>query len=66
MPGGVNGPSVDGRGRSVSRRGPVHGRSTSGGEPITIAPRRPEEFAPGLDPERLELIQATAEVESAG
>ena len=31
--------------------------------PITIAPERREEFSPGLDPELLELIQATAEVE---
>ena len=33
--------------------------------PITIAPERREEFSPGLDPELLELIQATAEVEIA-
>jgi Mn-containing catalase len=35
----------------------------AGGPPITIAPERREEFAPGLDPELLALIQATAEVE---
>ena len=35
------------------------------GEPITIAPERKEEFSPGLDPELLALIQATAEVEIA-
>ena len=35
------------------------------GVPITIAPERREEFAPGLDPELLALIQATAEVEIA-
>ncbi len=33
------------------------------GFPITIAPERKEEFAPGLDKELLALIQATAEVE---
>ena len=33
------------------------------GVPIAMAPERPEEFAPGLDPELLELIQATAEQE---
>jgi len=33
------------------------------GFPITIAPERCEEFSPGLDPELLALIQATAEVE---
>ena len=35
------------------------------GVPITIAPERREEFSPGLDPELLALIQATAEVELA-
>jgi Mn-containing catalase len=33
------------------------------GSPMTIAPERREEFSPGLDPELLALIQATAEVE---
>ena len=33
------------------------------GVPVTIAPERREEFSPGLDPELLALIQATAEVE---
>jgi Mn-containing catalase len=33
------------------------------GVPMTIAPERREEFAPGLDTELLSLIQATAEVE---
>ncbi len=33
------------------------------GTPMTIAPERREEFSPGLDPELLALIQATAEVE---
>lgn len=33
------------------------------GAPITIAPERREEFSPGLDPELLALIQATAEIE---
>ena len=35
------------------------------GFPMTIAPERREEFSPGLDPELLALIQATAEVEIA-
>jgi Mn-containing catalase len=35
------------------------------GVPVKIAPERREEFAPGLDPELLALIQATAEVEMA-
>lgn len=35
------------------------------GSPLTIAPERKEEFSPGLDPELLALIQATAEVEIA-
>jgi Mn-containing catalase len=30
---------------------------------MTISPERREEFAPGLDPDLLALIQATAEVE---
>lgn len=33
------------------------------GSPMEISPERPEEFAPGLDAELLELIQATAEIE---
>ena len=33
------------------------------GFPMTISPERREEFAPGLDPDLLALIQATAEVE---
>jgi Mn-containing catalase len=35
------------------------------GFPMTIAPERREEFAPGLDKELLALIQATAEAEIA-
>jgi Mn-containing catalase len=35
------------------------------GFPMPIAPERPEEFAPGLDAELLELVQATAELELA-
>ncbi|SFT09426.1 Mn-containing catalase [Saccharopolyspora flava] len=35
------------------------------GVPIDIADPRPEEFAPGLDRELLELVQATAELELA-
>ncbi|MFF1252928.1 manganese catalase family protein [Pseudarthrobacter sp. NPDC058329] len=33
------------------------------GVPIKMSPERKEEFAPGLDPELLALIQATAEIE---
>jgi Mn-containing catalase len=36
-----------------------------GGVPSTIAPERFEEFSPGLDPELLALLQATAEMEMA-
>jgi Mn-containing catalase len=35
------------------------------GAPMSIAVERPEEFAPGLDPELLKLVQATAELELA-
>jgi manganese catalase len=35
------------------------------GAPMTIADERPEEFGPGLDPELLKLVQATAELELA-
>jgi Mn-containing catalase len=35
------------------------------GAPLTIADERPEEFGPGLDPELLKLVQATAELELA-
>ncbi|WP_432543798.1 manganese catalase family protein [Kineococcus sp. SYSU DK002] len=35
------------------------------GAPLTIAQERYEEFAPGLDPELIELIQATADLEMA-
>jgi Mn-containing catalase len=33
------------------------------GVPTEIAPERPEEFSPGLTPELVELVQATAELE---
>ena len=33
------------------------------GAPMDIAVERPEEFAPGLDPDLLKLVQATAELE---
>jgi len=33
------------------------------GFPMDIAVERPEEFAPGLDPDLLKLVQATAELE---
>jgi Mn-containing catalase len=35
------------------------------GFPMDIAVERPEEFAPGLDPDLLKLVQATAELELA-
>lgn len=31
--------------------------------PMDIAVERPEQFAPGLDPAQLELVQQTAEME---
>ncbi|MET1053045.1 MAG: manganese catalase family protein, partial [Mycetocola sp.] len=49
-------PSNDGTTLDASEQAPV-------GVPITIAPERFEEFAPGLDPELLKLIQATADLE---
>ena len=51
-------PSGDGTELSLTEQAPA-------GTPITIAPERMEEFSPGLDPELLALIQATAEVEMA-
>lgn len=51
-------PSGDGTELSTAVR-PDHGA------PIIIAPERREESAPGLDPELLKLIQATAEAEIA-
>jgi Mn-containing catalase len=33
--------------------------------PMDIAVERPEEFAPGLDPDLLKLVQATAELQLA-
>jgi Mn-containing catalase len=33
------------------------------GFPMAMSPERKEEFAPGLDPDLLALIQATAEIE---
>lgn len=35
------------------------------GFPMTIAPERREEFAPGFDVELLDFVQATAKAESA-
>ena len=35
------------------------------GFPMDIAVERPEEFAPGLDPDLLKLVRATAELELA-
>ena len=49
-------PSKDGTQMSATEQAPE-------GVPMTIAPERYEEFAPGLDPELLELIQATADLE---
>jgi Mn-containing catalase len=52
------------RGASPSNDGPELSTALMPeGVPITIAPERREEFSPGLDPELLALIQATAEVE---
>lgn len=51
-------PSGDGTQLDASLQSPA-------GVPSTIAEERFEEFAPGLDPELLELIQATAEMELA-
>ncbi|MHA7209990.1 manganese catalase family protein [Arthrobacter sp. MDT1-65] len=51
-------PSKDGTNLDASEQAPE-------GVPSEIAPERLEEFAPGLDPELLELIQATADMEMA-
>lgn len=49
-------PSKDGTELPATEQAP-------GGAPSSIAEQRLEEFSPGLDPELLELIQATAELE---
>ncbi|WP_026548975.1 manganese catalase family protein [Arthrobacter sp. Br18] len=51
-------PSRDGSNLNLSEQAPE-------GVPSVIAPERYEEFAPGLDPELLELIQATSDMEMA-
>jgi len=51
-------PSNDGTNLSATQQAPE-------GVPSTIAEERFEEYAPGLDPELLELIQATADLELA-
>lgn len=51
-------PSKDGTTLDASEQAPA-------GVPITIAEERFEEFSPGLDPELLALIQATADLEMA-
>lgn len=51
-------PSNDGTELDASEQAPQ-------GVPLEIAPERPEEFSPGLDPELLNLIQATADMEMA-
>ncbi|WP_104180404.1 manganese catalase family protein [Arthrobacter sp. B0490] len=51
-------PSNDGTTLDASEQAPE-------GVPSEIAPERLEEFAPGLDPELLQLIQATADMEMA-
>jgi Mn-containing catalase len=51
-------PSKDGTDLESTEQAPV-------GVPSVIAEERLEEFAPGLDPELLKLIQATAELELA-
>jgi Mn-containing catalase len=52
-------PSKDGTDLESTEQAPV-------GVPSVIAEERLEEFAPGLDPELLKLIQATAELELFG
>jgi Mn-containing catalase len=49
-------PASVGGGRLVTEQAPE-------GFPMDIAVERPEEFAPGLDPDLLKLVQATAELE---
>jgi len=51
-------PSGDGTNLQAREQAP-------GGFPSTIAAERYEEFSPGLDPELLKLVQATAEMELA-
>ncbi|PXA67592.1 manganese catalase family protein [Cryobacterium arcticum] len=51
-------PSNDGSTLLADEQAPV-------GVPSVIAPERLEEFSPGLDPELMELIQATADLEMA-
>lgn len=51
-------PSKDGTELDATEQAPA-------GVPITIAEERFEEFSPGLDPELLALIQATADLEMA-
>lgn len=51
-------PSKDGTDLSMTKQAPE-------GVPSTIAEERFEEYAPGLDPDLLKLIQATAELELA-
>lgn len=55
------------QGMSPSKDGTelVAQEQTPAGVPITIAEERFEEFSPGLDPELLALVQATAEMEMA-
>jgi Mn-containing catalase len=53
------------RGMSPSKDGTelVANEQAPAGVPLTIAEERYEEFSPGLDPELLALIQATADIE---
>lgn len=51
-------PSNDGTNLTATEQAPEGG-------PLTIAPERPEEFAPGADAELRALIEATAEMEMA-
>jgi Mn-containing catalase len=55
------------QGASPSKDGTtlVAGEQAPAGVPSVIAPERFEEFSPGLDPELLKLIQATADLEMA-
>jgi Mn-containing catalase len=51
-------PSKDGTTLDASEQAPD-------GQPLTISVERPEEFSPGLDPELISLIQASADLEMA-
>ena len=50
---------------AVLKEGTLSTEQMPEGFPMDIAVERPEEFGPGLDPELLKLVQATAELELA-